>query len=319
MPLEFALRPRLRLSEGLAPTRRSRMRLPKLALPILAYWLTVGGISYELIHLHDAPSSALEEQPAATAPEPQPAQSWWQRVMAGAGAPPARSPEPPEPAHAAQPLPATTATPATPALDDEASAPDAPVVDQPPSERLADRSARAAQRRSADDASPQRPAPHAADASRRATTPSDAEPTRPELALGVSSFSNRDTDTPDSPALAPSHAELRSGKSLPGCEAAAASASEELDMAHRAVTPDLPREAIAAVLDNGAWLTGCSIPDGTALDVCVAISSGNVIGATVVARPGNSALSACLRRRAATLFFPYSSHLDLARTHFDAH
>ncbi|HTA88108.1 MAG TPA: hypothetical protein VK745_00980 [Polyangiaceae bacterium] len=299
------------------------MRLPKLALPILAYWLTVGGITYELIHLHDAPSSALEEQPAATAPEPQPAQSWWQRVMAGAGAPLAHSPgatEPePEPAHAAQPQPAPAATPATPALDDEASAPDAPVVDQPPSERGADRSARAAQRRSADDASPPGPAPQADDASQRATTPSDAEPTRPELALGVSSLSNRDTDTPDSPALTPSHADLRTGRSLPGCEAAAAAASEELDMAHRAVTPDLPREAIAAVLDNGAWLTGCSIPDGTALDVCVAISSGNVIGATVVARPGNSALSACLKRRAAALFFPYSSHLDLARTHFDAH
>ncbi len=286
MPLEFALRPRLRLRESVAETRRSRLRLPKLALPILTYWLAVGGISYELIHLHDAPSSALEEPPKTPAVEPERAQTWWQQALAGA--PLARAPEPTEP-----PL---------------ARAPE-------PTEPLLERAAEPV----SDDSSERAPARHADNASARSTVARSAEPPRPELPQSTPTISNRDGDTPDSPAPSPAPMEPRAGKSLPSCEAAAAAASEELDLAHRALTPDLPRESIATVLDNGAWLTGCSIPDSTSLDVCVAISSGSVIGATVVAHPGNVALSACLKRRAAALLFPYSTHLDLARTHFDAH
>src|SRR5450432_2125195 len=80
MPLEFALRPRIRLSEGFAPPRRSRFRLPKLALPIAAYWLTAGGITYALIHLHDKPDAPTLAQ--SVAPEAKPERRWWQPAPA---------------------------------------------------------------------------------------------------------------------------------------------------------------------------------------------------------------------------------------------
>jgi hypothetical protein len=78
----------------------------------------------------------------------------------------------------------------------------------------------------------------------------------------------------------------------------------------------LPTQAIAAVLENGAWLSSCAVPEHTSLDVCVAIKGGRVVGASVTSRPANAALSACVKRRASSLQFPYSPHVDLARTRF---
>ena len=67
MPLEFALRPRIRLRDDFAaPPRRSRLRLPRFALPILGYWLAIGGISYALVHAHDsADTTPLADEPVA--------------------------------------------------------------------------------------------------------------------------------------------------------------------------------------------------------------------------------------------------------------
>jgi hypothetical protein len=311
MPLEFALRPRIRLNEGFTPPRRSRLRVPKLALPILAYWLTVGGITYEFIHAHDAPPGATDEQ-AAVAPAPESTRSWWQQALAGDPlAPiPSTTREPPTALPAMEPTAATPTsttplapvepvnsrdfpTEEAPAFDDTAQAQSPAQVprEQPSPARAAHRLAR----HDARDADLAALAP--------VVTPAPAE--APALTFA--------------PPEAPAREEPHRGGSLPGCEAAAASANEQLDLSHRAVTPDLPRESIANVLDNGAWLTGCAIPDSTSIDVCVAITSGNVIGATVVARPANSSLSACVKSRAAGLLFPYSSRLDVARTHFDAH
>jgi len=103
---------------------------------------------------------------------------------------------------------------------------------------------------------------------------------------------------------------------LPSCEAALASASEDIDFSGGNRAADLPTQAIAAVLENGAWLSSCAIPDQTTLDVCVAIQGGRVVGASVASRPTNSALNSCVKLRASSLQFPYSPHLDLARTRF---
>jgi hypothetical protein len=311
MPLEFALRPRIRLSEGFAPPRRSRLRVPKLALPILAYWLTVGGITYEFVHAHDAPQGATDEQ-AAVAPAPGSTQPWWQQALAGDPLAPIPSPNQALPTA----LPATEPAPATPT----STAP-APPVESPNQQDF-----QAEEAPPFDDTAPAQP-------------PADVPREQPSPARAVHRLARHDAREPDvatiapvlppaaeeaptltfAPAEAPARDEPHHGGSLPGCETAAASANEELDLSHRAVTPDLPRESIANVLDNGAWLSGCTIPDSTSIDVCVAITSGNVIGATVVARPANSSLSACVKRRAAGLLFPYSSRLDIARTHFDPH
>jgi hypothetical protein len=70
------------------------------------------------------------------------------------------------------------------------------------------------------------------------------------------------------------------------------------------------------VLENGAWLSSCNVPEHTALDVCVAIKGGRVVGASVTSRPADAALNGCVKRRASSLQFPYSPHLDIARTRF---
>jgi len=70
------------------------------------------------------------------------------------------------------------------------------------------------------------------------------------------------------------------------------------------------------VLENGAWLNSCAVPEQTAIDVCVAIKGGRVVGASVTTRPPDATLANCVKRRAGSLQFPYSPRLDLARTRF---
>jgi hypothetical protein len=83
-------------------------------------------------------------------------------------------------------------------------------------------------------------------------------------------------------------------------------------------TPDLADEAFSRVLNHGGYLSGCSIPDGTALDICVAVRGGQVRGVSVQAHPASARVSACVGAAVARLRFPHSPRLDVARTHFDA-
>jgi len=119
-----------------------------------------------------------------------------------------------------------------------------------------------------------------------------------------------------SPTPPPETPRPASGSALPSCESALASASQDIDFSGSNRAADLPTQAIAAVLENGAWLASCGVPEHTALDVCVAIKGGRVVGVSVSTRPADGALSACVRRRASSLQFPYSPHLDIARTRF---
>jgi hypothetical protein len=278
MPVEFALRPRIRLREP-APPRRPRLRVPRFALPVAAYWLAVGGLTYAFVHRHDsgAPPPVIDETalaPEAARPEPR---AWWRSVPepvpaappATALAPTAPTQEPaPEPA----PVAAVTSAPATTA---EPTSPTAEKRDSEP-------------------------------ASDRLVSPALREPP---------SFSDH-ADEPPAPLPAPPRIEARSGGSLPSCEAAIASANQDVDFSQGNGTADLPTTTIAAVLENGAWLSSCEVPASTALEVCVAIRGGNVVGASVGSRPANASVNACVRRRASALQFPYSSHLDIARTRF---
>ncbi len=118
------------------------------------------------------------------------------------------------------------------------------------------------------------------------------------------------------PPLSPAPAPSPVAGGLPSCEAALASASQDVDFSGGNRAADLPTRAIAAVLENGAWLSSCAVPEHTAIDVCVAIKAGHVVGASVSSRPADSALNSCVKRRASALQFPYSPRLDLARTRF---
>jgi hypothetical protein len=105
--------------------------------------------------------------------------------------------------------------------------------------------------------------------------------------------------------------------SLPGCETAAASANQTIELGSARGAPDLTRDAFASVLEHGAYLTRCAIPPRTAIEICAAVRDGTVIGVTVTSEPRDPAINACVRRAVSTLRFPQSSQVDVTRTRFD--
>ncbi|HEY4106427.1 MAG TPA: hypothetical protein VGM44_21150 [Polyangiaceae bacterium] len=331
MPVEFALRARIHLREGFEKPRRSRFRLPKFTLPVLAYWGVAAAITYQLLHWHDHPEVSSEARLAAFVPS-EPARSWKQTPVTA-------------PTFEAVPAPAVRAQPpeepALPPSEEE------PVADAPAS---SEQSLGADSRLASNDVADSR-------ALRRERQPNDAlfgvapERRTRRRKLGLHDFhearsndveappqrsvSHESIPAPDLFSLsplapnAPSHdaappllgatppdAPSAVANALPSCEAAAASANQEVNLAERDNTPDLSREAIAQVLDNGVWIARCDIPLNTSVDLCVAIQRGKVIGVSVSARPASAAINACVKRRAAGLSFPFSARVDVAHTHF---
>ena len=324
MPVEFALRPRIRLREAPAKARRARARLPKFALPALAYWLLIGGLVYAFVSRHDPNSLPAGSEAALTPPAESPAvaRPWWRPL-------PARSePEPQPPAPNALPEPRST-EPESPNTNlepplAELTAPELSTAElsdpEPPPARLATEAPLAANLR----------APRRARA-RELALPQPAPPERAparDLAannVGVPAppllFAPIDEPVPThafepAPSAPPETSRSPSAGGLPSCEAAIASASQDVDFSGGNRVADLPTQAIAAVLENGAWLSSCSVPERTSVDICVAIKGGRVVGASVSSRPADAALNHCVKRRASSLQFPYSPHLDVARTRF---
>jgi len=328
MPVQFALRPRIRLREAPAPARRARVRLPRFALPALAYWLAVGGLVYEFVqhHAQSEPPSETEATQASLSVPPAPiTRQWWRRLPAH----PSREPLSETQAQA----PAATATPSASFESELPSSPTEPRPDELPSARAPvaelSRPAPREESESPFDVSRRR-------ASERALTrgPERTPPTTPTSPLQQSSnnvgvpaaplelapFAEPDLPRTSAPSPVPSPPAETSRPAvsggIPSCESAIASASQDMDFSGGNRAADLPTQAIAAVLENGSWLSSCNVPEHTALDVCVAIKGGHVVGASVTSRPADAALNQCLKRRAASLQFPYSPHLDVARTRF---
>lgn len=318
MTVEFALRPRIRLREASPRPKRSRVRLPRFALPVALYWAVAGGITYAFVHEHDThpslASGALDEPALAAEPAARESRPWWRL------APKAPAPEPAQPS--AEPAPEPALSPGSASAPPEVEANDAPVPRSPDALETA----------SGPSTRPEPEAPPDAVDARAISRALLAEPTRPTRSTRTplpappsrSSFDDLPAfseapafvDAPAAPTPAPlARAEVRSSR-LPSCEAAIESAHQDVDFSQGNGTADLPTSAIAAVLENGAWLASCGVPASTSLDVCVAIRGGNVIGVSVASRPANAELSACVRRRASSLQFPYSSHVDIARTRF---
>jgi hypothetical protein len=107
-------------------------------------------------------------------------------------------------------------------------------------------------------------------------------------------------------------------RSLTSCEAASASANDEMDLSKSSHgAPDVTRGAYAAVLERGSYLLPCGVPAGMALDVCAAVRDGRAVGVTVVTRPANAGVAACVRNAVAGIAFPKSPRLDVTRTRFD--
>lgn len=102
------------------------------------------------------------------------------------------------------------------------------------------------------------------------------------------------------------------------CEAAVARNNEELRIGAAQGPADVSRESYAAILQDGRYLSRCSVPDRTVFEICAAVKGGRAVGVTVVSSPPNAALNACVRGAVARLRFPESPRLDVTHTRFDA-
>ena len=102
------------------------------------------------------------------------------------------------------------------------------------------------------------------------------------------------------------------------CEAAIARNNEQLTIGGARGPADVTREAYAGILQNGRYLSGCSIPDRTVFEICAAVKDGHAVGITVVSSPSSSELNACVRNAVRRLKFPQNPRLDVTHTRFDA-
>jgi hypothetical protein len=286
MPVEFALRPRIRLRDELAPPRRSRLQLPRFMLPVAAYWLAVSGIVYAFVHSHEPAHPPQSDEPALNrALEPEPAL---------------------QPERALQPEPAPTLDRAlepepTPQAERAFQPDPSPALDRALEPEPTTQAERALQPEPTSQADPRRTPRGGA-----AALPRTAVPPLSEAALPVAA------EIPT--ASPPSFSGSRDSRAFPSCENAIASANQGIDFSSGNAA-DLTTEAIAAVL-NGPWIQSCNVPEKSAVEVCVAIHGGSVVGASVATRPSDAGLNACVKHRARALQFPYSSRTDIARTRF---
>jgi hypothetical protein len=307
MPLEFALRPRFKL-ERPAPAQKRRLRLSPLALPMLAYWLAIAGVTRALIRAAgddatdaDAQSSstraaaesdATESDEAAPSPPPttsNPPLAATQHSFIGA---------PLEPAFEPPPMLRATFDDVKDERDEE---PSKKTATPPPS------------RAPAASPDPWLALTHAAPQAPKSglTTTRDDEPSPRPAA--------RDDAREHEPAR-PREPERDDGRvaALPSCESAALTANQDIDLRSGPGAPDLTRDAFASVLDNGGYLAHCAIPARTALSICAAVQDGKAVGVSVTSEPQSAAINACVRRAVAGLHFPQSARLDVTRTRFEA-
>jgi hypothetical protein len=106
--------------------------------------------------------------------------------------------------------------------------------------------------------------------------------------------------------------------SVSSCEAVVATANDVMDLTAARGTPDITRGAYASLLERGGYLMPCGVPESMALEVCAAVRDGRAVGITVVTRPADARVRACVRNAVAALPFPKSPRLDVTRTRFEA-
>ncbi len=261
-----------------------------MVFPIAGYWLGMAALTHAVILVGRGeaaewgePSASELSEPSASEEEP-PATHYEPAIEPA----PLPAPPEPEPAPVAAAPPSALAEPAVSEPEEEEAGPSLGAPPPPPREpRRAEAAPRAPLVAAVEDPVERDEPP------RRVPEPEAPTPT------------SRDS------------VPISSG--LPSCEAVLQASTQSMDFeGARSRTPDLPDEAFSRVLNHGGYLSGCSIPDGTALDICVAVQAGQVRGVSVAAHPPSAAVSGCVARAVARLRFPHSPRLDVARTHFDA-
>lgn len=105
---------------------------------------------------------------------------------------------------------------------------------------------------------------------------------------------------------------------ITSCEGALRAYREELDLSTPQRAPaDVSREQYAAILENGAYLQPCNVPERVSLEICAAIQHGRVVGITIRTDPEMPAVARCVAKVVRRLFFPVHPRLDVTTTRFD--
>jgi hypothetical protein len=152
------------------------------------------------------------------------------------------------------------------------------------------------------------------DAPESTQAPPPPEDSRPSLSAKKKREIETEDEPREPPRREPAPPAIATGSS---CEAAIAAYNEEMDLKGGRRVADLPREAFAAVLDRGTYLSGCGVPDTMKVDICAAVQRGRAVGVTVVTRPANGRVQSCVARAVRGLRFPSHPKLDVARTRFE--
>jgi hypothetical protein len=294
------IRPRIRLAPDWqpGPRARRRFRVPPLALPAAGYWVAMAALTYGFLRLGPHPlDEALAAPPPVGAPPSVVERPMAPRVEA---TPPPALPEP-APVAATEP---TSAPPNAAPTSDVSPPPPPPARAEAAREPVTLPAEPSAPLTFPDftDSAPARQPARGADGPRldslfeRAERPSPTQAEEP-----------RDEPRPSSPVAA-----------LLSCEAAVARNEEHLEIGAARGPADITRESFGRILQDGAYLRGCSVPERTVLEICAAVKQGRAVGVTVTTAPPNASVAACVRTAVGRLGFPYGERLDVTHTRFDA-
>jgi hypothetical protein len=299
------IRPRLVLKDEQPAKSRRRWRMPPLALPAAGYWLAMAGLTYFFANLSTNP---LESAWAAEVAEPSPPPNVNVPVPVPALPPVTPAPEAPR----SEPAPETVTS-----ANDDAPHRDAAPTQASRREALSSRREEPSEEPVArlDPPAPRLEFPEFSDSSRAAPRERAADGPRLE------GLFERRQDTPDSsqPARDKAPETTRdTPTSVSSCEAAIARNNEQINMGGARGPADVSREQYAGILQNGRYLSGCSIPDRTVFEICAAVRDGRAVGITVTSSPASTSLNACVRRAVSSLKFPVNPRLDVTHTRFDA-
>jgi hypothetical protein len=99
------------------------------------------------------------------------------------------------------------------------------------------------------------------------------------------------------------------------CEQAQAENVEEMDLSGGGPA-DLTAKDYAAVLNNGAYLAPCEVPQDSKIQICVAVRAGAAVGVTVTLEPPSPELEVCVSKQVRALAFTSHPKMDIVRVRF---
>jgi hypothetical protein len=100
------------------------------------------------------------------------------------------------------------------------------------------------------------------------------------------------------------------------CDEARDANVDEVAIGKKGGGKDLSARDLGAVLNDGAYLGECDVPQSVKVSVCAAVKNGAALGVTVAMSPHDEALEKCVSAKIRALAFPSSPKLDVVKTEF---